>query len=134
MSCSPLILVPSILHVLGQRFKDPWGWSMCRELGWWVLGCEDTQLNIPMCCAGLSRSVMSDSLRPHGLYPPRLLCSWDSPGKNTGMGCHALLQGIFPTLEPRSPALQVDSLPAELPGKPQPSHTRFLIRHGASVQ
>ena len=28
----------------------------------------------------------------------RLLCSWDSPGKNTGMGCHALLQGIFPTL------------------------------------
>ena len=28
---------------------------------------------------------------------PRLLCPWDSPGKNTGMGCHALLQGIFPT-------------------------------------
>ena len=29
--------------------------------------------------------------------PSRLLCPWDSPGKNTGMGCHALLQGIFPT-------------------------------------
>ena len=29
--------------------------------------------------------------------PTRLLCPWDSPGKNTGMGCHALLQGIFPT-------------------------------------
>ena len=27
--------------------------------------------------------------------PTRLLCSWDSPGKNTGMGCHFLLQGIF---------------------------------------
>ena len=27
-----------------------------------------------------------------------LLCPWDSPGKNTGVGCHALLQGIFPTL------------------------------------
>ena len=27
----------------------------------------------------------------------RLLCSWDSPGKNTGVGCHSLLQGIFPT-------------------------------------
>ena len=27
--------------------------------------------------------------------PPRLLCPWDSPGKNTGVGCHALLQGIF---------------------------------------
>ena len=42
-------------------------------------------------------SVMSDSLRPHGLQPARLLCPWDSPGKNTGVGGHALLQGIFPT-------------------------------------
>ena len=33
----------------------------------------------------------------HGLLPSRLLCSWDSPAKNTGVGCHALLQGIFPT-------------------------------------
>ena len=39
-----------------------------------------------------SRSVVSDSLRPHGLLRP-----WDSPGKNTGVGCHFLLQGIFPT-------------------------------------
>ena len=31
------------------------------------------------------------------LWTARLLCPWDSPGKNTGMGCHALLQGIFPT-------------------------------------
>ena len=38
---------------------------------------------------------MSDSLRPSGLQPARLLCPWDSPGKNTGVGCHALLQGIF---------------------------------------
>ena len=36
------------------------------------------------------------SLRPHG-HPVKLLCPWDSPGKNTGVGCHALLQGIFPT-------------------------------------
>ena len=35
--------------------------------------------------------------------PPRLLCPWDSPGKNTGVGCHALLQGIF--LSQASPAL-----------------------------
>ena len=48
-----------------------------------------------MC--GLSGSVMSDSLRPQGLQHIRLLCPWDSPGKNTGLGCHALLQGIFPT-------------------------------------
>ena len=34
---------------------------------------------------------------PHGLQPTRLLCPWDSPGKNTGVGCHSLLQGIFPS-------------------------------------
>ena len=37
---------------------------------------------------------MSDFLWPYG--HARLLCPWDSPGKNTGVGCHALLQGIFP--------------------------------------
>ena len=36
-------------------------------------------------------------LQPHGLQPTRLFCPWDSPGKNTGMGCNFLLQGIFPT-------------------------------------
>ena len=44
-----------------------------------------------------SRSVMSDSLRPHGLYPTRLLCPWNSPGQNIGVGSLSLLQGIFPT-------------------------------------
>ena len=44
-----------------------------------------------------TRSVMSDSLQLHGLQPARLLCPWDSLGKNTGVGCHSLLQGIFQT-------------------------------------
>ena len=35
---------------------------------------------------------MSDSVRPHRRQPTRLLCLWDSPGKNTGVGCHVLLQ------------------------------------------
>ena len=39
-----------------------------------------------------SCSVMSDSLRPHGLYSP-----WNSPAQNTGVGSLSLLQGIFPT-------------------------------------
>ena len=43
-----------------------------------------------------SRSVMSDSLWPHGLQPTRLFCPWDSPGKNTGVGIYSLLWGIFP--------------------------------------
>jgi len=42
----------------------------------------------------------------------------DSAGKYTGVGCHALFQGIFPGIEPRSPALLADSLAAELPGNP----------------
>ena len=44
-----------------------------------------------------SRSIVFDSLWPRGLQPARLLCPWDSPGKNTGVGCHSLLQGIFST-------------------------------------
>ena len=44
-----------------------------------------------------SHSVVSDSLRPHGLKPARLPCLWNSPGKNIGVRCHSLVQGIFPT-------------------------------------
>ena len=40
---------------------------------------------------------MSDSVQPYELQPARLLCPWDFPGKNTGMGCRALLRGISPT-------------------------------------
>ena len=46
---------------------------------------------------GVSHSVLSDSVGPCGLQPTKLFCLWDSPGKNTGVGSHSLLQGIFPT-------------------------------------
>ena len=39
-----------------------------------------------------SHSVVSDSSRPHGLQPFRLLRPWDFPGKSTGVGCHCLLR------------------------------------------
>ena len=42
---------------------------------------------------------MSNSLQHHELQPARLLCPWNSPSKNTGVGCHFLLQGIFQTQE-----------------------------------
>ena len=42
-------------------------------------------------------SVVTDILQPRRLWPTRLLCPWNSQGKSTGMGCHFLLQGIFPT-------------------------------------
>ena len=52
------------------------------------------------------------------------LCPWDSPGKNTGVDCHALFQGIFPTQELSLYLLcflhwQAGSLPLVAPGKPQ---------------
>ena len=46
--------------------------------------------------------------------PTKLLSLWYSPGKNTGMDCHFLLQGI----KPHSSAFLADSLPSKLPGKP----------------
>ena len=49
------------------------------------------------CCCCLVTSVVCDSVRPYGRKLTRLLCLWDSPGKNTGMGCHVPLQGIFLT-------------------------------------
>ena len=71
-------------------------------------------------------SVMSDSLQPHRLYSTRLPCPWDwnSPGKNPGVGCHTLLQGIFPT-QGSNPSLlrllhwQPCSLPLAPPGSLQ---------------
>ena len=75
----------------------------------------------------LSRSVVSDSVIPWTIESARLLCPWNSPGKNTGVGSHSLLQGIFLTQRSKpgllycrgSPALQMDSLPTKPPGKPR---------------
>ena len=57
---------------------------------------------------------MSYFLRPHGLYSP-----WNSPGQNTGVGSPSPGDLHNPGIEPRSPALQADSLPAEPQGKPK---------------
>ena len=54
-------------------------------------------------CGFLNNTVLlclvaqSKALQPHELLPTRFLCPWNSPDKNTRVGCHALLQGIFPT-------------------------------------
>ena len=47
---------------------------------------------VQTCAAAAVTSVVSDSVRPHRRQPTRLPCTWDSPGKNTGVGCHFLLQ------------------------------------------
>ena len=134
-------------------------------------------------CVCLVIQLCPTLCNPMGCSPPGSSVHGDSPGKNTGVGCHALLQGIFPNqgwnpglphcrwilyclshqgsprtlewlsypspgdlpdpgIEPGSPALQADSLPAELPGKPLDgrhsklssdalsSHTQFLLSPG----
>ena len=75
-------------------------------------------------------SVASDSVTPRGLWPTRLLCPWDSPGRDTGVGYCALLQGsscisciscIAGRIEPASltaPALQVILYPLSHHGSP----------------
>ena len=74
-------------------------------------------------CVYYVASVVFVSLQLYGLVAPHLLCQWASPGKNTRVGCHALLQGIFlPGIEPASlasPALAGRFfLPLAPPGKP----------------
>ena len=69
---------------------------------------------------------------PFGLWPTRLLCPWDVLGKSTGVGCHFLLQGIFPS-QGSNPHLlcllhwQVDSLPTEPSGKPLNTKCHMLF-------
>ena len=73
---------------------------------------------VKMCAHVLGLSIMSDSLQPHGRQPTSLLCPWDSPGKNSGVGFHALLKGIFST-PLMSPALASGLFTTEPPGKLQ---------------
>ena len=81
--------------------------------------CSEVIIFIPirLTCAC---SVISDLLQPHGLQPTRLLCPWDFSGKNTGVGCHFSLQGIFLT-QGSNPCLlywQANSLPLSHLGSP----------------
>ena len=61
------------------------------------------------------------TLQPHGLQPTRLLCAWEFSRKEywSGSSCPPLRDHPNPGIEPRSPALQADSLPTEPPGKPK---------------
>ena len=101
---------------------------VCISIAALQIGSSVPSFQIPHCCY----LVVSKSVRPHGLQPAGFLCPWDSLGKSTGVGCHALLQGIVPDpgIGPGSPALQADYLPlssilalkipwTEEPGGPQ---------------
>ena len=72
-----------------------------------------------------SRSVVANSLRPHGLYSP-----WNSPGQNTRMGSLSLLQGIFPTQgsNPGLPHCRRIILPAE-PLREAQKYKMVILKH-----
>ena len=86
------------------------------------------QVNMQDCCCLVTESCPT-LWRPRGLQPTRLFCPWDFPGKNTGMGCHFLLQGIFSTQRLNLHLLQVSCIESrffttEPLGKPLSSFLR----------
>ena len=67
--------------------------------GYWAFKMWFKKLNFKLhfnCCCLVTKSCPT-LLQPHGLSPTRILCPWDFPGKNTGVGCRFLLQRSFLT-------------------------------------
>ena len=82
----------------GSSWPRDWTWVSCiigRVFTVWVT--REAPVYSWWWCWCLVASVVSDSVWPHALWPTGLLCPWDSPSKNTGVGWRALLQGIFQT-------------------------------------
>ena len=100
---------------------DHEAWINVRWQKWQILGVLILEVGkrLPFKECVCWSSVMSNSLQLHR-QSNSLLSPWNSLGKNTGVGCHALLQEIFLTQgsKPGFSALQADSLPFELPRKP----------------
>ena len=81
---------------------------------------QGSSCNSVLCCAELLSCVQLFVTPRTNCSPPGSSVHGDSLGKNTEVGCHALSPGALPNpgIKPVSPALQADSLPSELPGKP----------------
>ena len=84
---------------LGPQGKEHRCWRRHAPRGHKEIFIETCWPQIPqqwlvtiLISVSVSRSVVPDSLRPHGLQSTRFLCPWDFPGKDTGVGCHFLLQ------------------------------------------
>ena len=105
-----LLLLYFRLEKWPWKERVPWS-SLVR---WWV---QLPELCFQSCvCTQSCRALW----RPHGLQPARLLCPWSFPGKNTGVCCHFLLQGLFLTQgwNPHPLLWQVDALPLSHLGSP----------------
>ena len=114
-SAVPGILQARILEWVAISFSSAWKWEVkVKSLShFWFFATLWTATHQAPLSMGFSRweywsgvplpspfshSVVSSSLWPHGLWPARLLCPWDFPGKNTGVGFHFLLQWYQPML------------------------------------
>ena len=123
-----LLLLSSLFHLFYSILSAPFSFSLCSPL------YPSLSLSFLMFFLKPLSSVIEEllytwkwkcellshvQLDPMDCSPPGSTFHEDSPGKNTGVGCHFLL-GDLPNLgiEHRSPGLQADSLPSEPPGKP----------------
>ena len=61
-----------------------------------LLSTRDIMVSLCVCMCVCAQSCLT-LCKPMDLQPARLLCPWNFPSKNTGVGCHSLFQGIFPT-------------------------------------
>ena len=102
-----------------RPWKDGRKEAVCTTKAGFVRVFRETETLGTYCCCLVAKSCPT-VLRLHDLWPIRLLCPWDFPGKNTGVGCHSLLQGIFATQgsELSLPHLQANSLPLSHEGGP----------------
>ena len=84
-------------------FQVQWGFGQKHNLKIGVCVCVCVCVSVCLCvCVSVCLCVCAQqclTVWDTGLWPTRLFCPWDFPGKNTGMGCHSLLQGIFLTQE-----------------------------------
>ena len=121
--------------VLSSKEKPlPYLWIPCQ--------CSEGRVLLMHVKAPQSWPTLCD---PDDLEPDRLLCPWDSPGKNSGMCCHALLQGISPA-QRSNPCLlclpglscllhwQEGSLPSVPPGRPRGRVTKCFLWRGDWVR
>ena len=91
--CGLVIFAPQIFALSSYVIN-----TVENQVRVWRHQCKaDHSKNRKEKSGSISHSIVSDSLQPHVLQPARLLCPWHFSGKNTGVGCCFLLQGIFPT-------------------------------------
>ena len=121
--CNNYFITLCIKQAILNTFFHMDGWKMGRNISENFCLFVSEHAFVYFCCSVLSRVWLCDPMdcRPLG-YSLCDLCPWDSPGKNTGVGCHFLLQGIFPTQGSNLCLVhllhwQEDSLPLLPPGK-----------------